>query len=582
MASLLLGGFGRPIPVVPISPAAVQFDGQSAIDYARVLSLQYPDRVTGSSGARRAGQYIRSELEKRGYAADLLPFTMWLRGERVQGENIVATLAGETPESIAVMAHYDGQTTSHQAAEDNASGVGVLLELGRVLRNRRHRRALILVASDAEEWGMIGARALTGFLKAKDTVAVISIDYLEQGRAPGLGMACMGQSGGYTPLWLRELVTEAGRIQGVSISQPESLDEFIERAVEVSSEDQGPLLRAGIPALNLETEAADYAATRARYHTPQDVFQNFDPASFQMLGATVEQAVLTLDNLPPVVSGGMTYLRLSGGRYLAGDHLRLILVLSLLPIMLAGLFAALRLAALPRPSPATLWSPLAYAIPPWLALIVLYALTAANILKRWELYPATPKDPFLYQLPLRVVLPLLLALVAGYAVLRWLRARLRASAPAGGRPLSFAQDKQAMYVWLCFVCLGSFLLNPFAMWFYLGLFAYAALLLVQPRGLAPRAYNLFLLLIAALPLLALLYRFGVEIFLGWRIVWYLVLQAAYGVWSPMAAILFLLAVALWFRFLAISVLRGPVDGPESSRNTPSSPLRPPTGVTSTE
>ncbi len=93
------------------------------------------------------------------------------------------------------------------------------------------------------------------------------------------------------------------------------------------------------------------------------------------------------------------------------------------------------------------------------------------------------------------------------------------------------------------------------MWLYLGLFAYAALLLVQPRGPLARGLNALLLLIAALPLLALLYRFGTEIFLGWHIVWYLMLQAAYGVWSPFAA-LFLFAVVLWLRFVAISVFRG--------------------------
>jgi hypothetical protein len=524
-----------------------------------VLSLQYPDRVTGSPNARRAGQYIRRELERLGYPAEVLPFMMWLRGERVQGDNIVAILPGESPQSIALMAHYDGQTTSHQAAEDNASGVGVLLELARVLAGRPHHRGLILVASDAEEWGMIGARALTGFLKARNTVAVISIDYLEQGRAPGLTMACMGQSDGYTPLWLRELVMEAGRSQGVAIHQPESVAEFVERAVEVSPEDQGPLLRAGIPALNLETESADYAATRARYHTTADVFQNFDPASFRGLGATMEQAVATLDRLPPVVSGGMTYLRLSHGQYLARDQLSLPLILALLPIVIAMLFAGSHLVAESRTWPATLGGPLAYSIPPWLALLVLYALTAANILKRWELYPATPKDPFLYEIPLHVLMPLLLALLVGYAVLRRVRVHLRALRP-DAQQASFAQDKQALYVWLCFVCLGSFLLNPFAMWFYLGLFAYAALLLVQPRGFVSRAYNSLLLLLAALPLLALLYRFGSEIFLGWRIVWYLVLQAAYGVWSPPAAILFLLAVTLWCRLLTISVLGGPGRG----------------------
>jgi hypothetical protein len=555
--ALLLAVFGpRPIPAVGSSPVEARFDGQSAIAYTRALSVDYPDRVTGSAGARRAAQYIRSQFEEFGYKVETMPFALWLRGERVRGENIVATLEGDTPESVSVMAHYDGQTTSHQAAEDNASGVGVLLELARVLRALPHRRGLILIASDAEEWGMIGARALGGFLKAKNTVAVISIDYLNWGSAPALGMDCMGQSAGYTPLWLRELVVEAGKAQNVRVEQPGPAWEFVERAVEVSAQDQGPLVRQGIPAVNLATLTKEYAASRLRYHTVLDVFQNFDPASFKMLGATVEQAMVTLDSLPPVVSGGMTYWRVSARRYLPGDRLRLVLTLLILPSVLAGLFAARNLGAELRPPWSAVLRPLAYAVPPWLAVVVLYALTAANILKRWELYPATPKDPFLYEIPGRVVLPLLLALLAGYVVLRKVRSRLRVAPPAGAQPPSFARDKQALYVWLCCVSVFSFLLNPFAMWLYLGPFACVALLLVRPRGLLKRGFNALLLLLAVVPFLALLYYFGAEIFLGWRIVWYLILQTAYGVWSPFAAILFLLAVVLWLRFVAISVLAG--------------------------
>ena len=43
-------------------------------------------------------------------------------------------------------------------------------------------------------------------------------------------------------------------------------------------------------------------------------------------------------------------------------------------------------------------------------------------------------------------------------------------------------------------------------------------------------------------------------YLGWRIVWYLVLQSAYGVWSPVAVALFLMALVLRIQFLWIAVL----------------------------
>lgn len=556
------------VPRPPMEALASQFDGASAIAYTRVLAEGFPDRVTGSVGARRAAEYLRSEFRKLGYYVESPTFSMWLRGERVQGENIVARLEGQTPESLAVIAHYDGQTTSRQAAEDNASGVGVLLELARVLAQRPHHRRLILVATDAEEWGMIGAQRLIRFFELQRTVAVISIDYLNSGPSPALEMNCAGQLGGYTPAWLRELMIAAGQAQGARVYQPAGLWEWIERALEVSFQDQGPLLRAGIPALNLATLTKQLDASRARYHTPEDVFRDFDPASFKMLGATVEQTASTLDALPLPAQGGMGDVRLPSGRYLPALSVLVMQLLGLLPLALACVFAVRNLKA--GKLEAFGWdflAPVSWLVPPCLGALALYGLTAVNVLKRFELYPATPKDPFLYQLPLSVIIPLLLVLLASFVALHKVRSRVETA------PIAFSVKKRIFYFWVAVLTLAAFVINPYAMWLFLGGFACAALLLLPPRGIPARALNALLLLAALLPFAALLYVFGKEIFLGWRILWYLVLQAAYGVWSPHAVALFLLAVVLWVQLFWVSVLRSEPEGPDKASLRDSVPGR---------
>jgi len=70
--------------------------------------------------------------------------------------------------------------------------------------------------------------------------------------------------------------------------------------------------------------------------------------------------------------------------------------------------------------------------------------------------------------------------------------------------------------------------------------------------------NLLLLLLMALPFVLLLYFFGREIYLGWAILWYLVLQAAYRVWSVYGVLAFLLAVTLWIQLFRMAVLGRPV------------------------
>ena len=101
--------------------------------------------------------------------------------------------------------------------------------------------------------------------------------------------------------------------------------------------------------------------------------------------------------------------------------------------------------------------------------------------------------------------------------------------------------------------------NPYAMWLFLSAFAYATALLLPPRGMVRRIVNAVMLIAAAVPFAALLCSRGWEMFLGWRIVWYLVLETAYGVWSPMAIALFLMAMVLGAQLFWISVLDGNQD-----------------------
>ena len=66
---------------------------------------------------------------------------------------------------LLIGAHYDGPLHS-VGADDNASGVAALLELGRRWKQNPPRRPVWLVAFDQEEWGMLGSEALATKLKA--------------------------------------------------------------------------------------------------------------------------------------------------------------------------------------------------------------------------------------------------------------------------------------------------------------------------------------------------------------------------------------------------------------------------------
>ncbi|MEA5474288.1 M28 family peptidase [Synechococcus sp. CCY9201] len=82
------------------------------------------------------------------------------------GVNLILRLPGRRHElpPLLVAAHYDGPLGS-PGADDNATGVAALLELGRRWALTPPRRPVWLVAFDQEEWGMLGSRALARQLR---------------------------------------------------------------------------------------------------------------------------------------------------------------------------------------------------------------------------------------------------------------------------------------------------------------------------------------------------------------------------------------------------------------------------------
>jgi Zn-dependent M28 family amino/carboxypeptidase len=81
-------------------------------------------------------------------------FTIKARSHR----NLILKLPGRNPQlaPILIGAHYDGVPGS-PGADDNASGVAVLLELARYFQANPANRSLQLIAFDLEEYGLLGS-----------------------------------------------------------------------------------------------------------------------------------------------------------------------------------------------------------------------------------------------------------------------------------------------------------------------------------------------------------------------------------------------------------------------------------------
>ncbi|MBE8967760.1 M28 family peptidase [Nostocales cyanobacterium LEGE 12452] len=96
--------------------------------------------------------YITAELKKFGWKPKLEKFS--------DGVNIFAERPGtnKAAKAILVAAHYD-TVASSPGADDNASGVAVVLEVARLLGSRSTPRTLQLAFFDQEEAGLLGSQA---------------------------------------------------------------------------------------------------------------------------------------------------------------------------------------------------------------------------------------------------------------------------------------------------------------------------------------------------------------------------------------------------------------------------------------
>jgi hypothetical protein len=130
----------QPGQTVAVDPARLETD-------VRALSEQLlPRDQTHPGNLDRAAAYIHARLAETGGRVSEQPFT--ISGNTYR--NVICSLGPESNERIVVGAHYDSYH-EYAAADDNASGVAGLIELGRLLSRAQLPLQVDLVAYTLEE-----------------------------------------------------------------------------------------------------------------------------------------------------------------------------------------------------------------------------------------------------------------------------------------------------------------------------------------------------------------------------------------------------------------------------------------------
>ncbi len=121
-------------------------------------------RPVGTSRNRRALEHVSTRLHQDGFHVQIqeAEAVSPQRGLTTRVRNIIATRAGSLPDAIGLLSHYDSSPFAPGAADD-ALGVAVSLEAARQLaKGAGMRHTLMVLVTDGEEAGLMGAVALVG------------------------------------------------------------------------------------------------------------------------------------------------------------------------------------------------------------------------------------------------------------------------------------------------------------------------------------------------------------------------------------------------------------------------------------
>ncbi|HEX7317984.1 MAG TPA: M28 family peptidase [Pyrinomonadaceae bacterium] len=284
-----------PKPAETAKPAATKkIDAARLLEDARTLSADAMEgRGAGTKGGEMAREYVLRRFKEAGLAplwsSFEQPFELPSKGK---GVNLVGYVKGtKYPERlIVVSAHYDhlgvrnGQV--YNGADDNASGVAVLLQLAAHYAGAaRPAHSMVFAALDAEEGGLLGARELVKKLKAEkhDVGLDVNMDMVGHSERGELYAA-----GAYHTPALRPALERVAAAAPVKLlighDRPEQgHDDWTNQS------DQYAFHKAGVPFVYFGVE------DHKDYHKPTDDFDTLTRDFFVGAAETVLAAVEAFD-----------------------------------------------------------------------------------------------------------------------------------------------------------------------------------------------------------------------------------------------------------------------------------------------
>ncbi len=268
----LVPGVTVALTVVALAGASTSaaFNGKQAKAWVAKIADVGP-RPAGGRHERQAAAIVRNRFDDLGYNVRVQRFPLPEGGRSL---NVIGRTPG--PIRVIVVAHMDGMPGTN-AANDNGSGVGVVLRLANYLKDERGVLLATLGAEERRHTGAgwhLGSRALTASLTENQKRGVrlaLSVDMVGVGWT--LNIRGLEASPNRSA---RKLLRAADRLPKVSATYLR----------DTGQSDHDDLTRGGVPAAWIEWRWDDC------WHQPCDRISRVRPWKLRQAGRVIREAAL--------------------------------------------------------------------------------------------------------------------------------------------------------------------------------------------------------------------------------------------------------------------------------------------------
>ena len=295
--SIVLPNLKKPEALATLKPV---FSGEQMLAHVKFLaSEELKGRGLGTKELDKAAQYISDQFKTAGLnpgGNDGGYFQTWKEivgkeGKEFSLTNVIGIIPGTDEklagQSVVLSAHYDhlglgwpdvrkgNEGKIHFGADDNASGVSVMIELAKLIgKTEKPKRTIIFIAFTGEESGLVGSKHYVNNyteFPADKVFANINLDTV--GRLFGNKLLIL--NGESAREW-KFIFMGTEYVTGIPISMV---------AEQLDASDQKSFFEKGIPGIQI------FSGPEEDYHKPGDTYDKID-ADGMIKVATVTKEVL--------------------------------------------------------------------------------------------------------------------------------------------------------------------------------------------------------------------------------------------------------------------------------------------------